>query len=463
MFLGAMTRSLSEAQKDRLKRVLSVVPPRWRQGGTYWQWRHFLEQAQYWPSTRIETWQLDRLRNIVRHAIDHTEGYRELYRTAGLTADDLRSLTDLRHFPCTTKTLLQDNLEAFSVRRSGRLYVTTGGSTGIPFGFYETDHNRQIENAFMHAAWSEVGWRLGLWSAVLRGGFVGAPNRTWKRQPYARELSLSSYFLTSNLLGAYVEALRRYKPPVLQAYPSSLNVLCDLLRESGQAGAVHFDLILLGSENVYNWQLAKAQASFPQSRIFAWYGHAEKAILAPWCAQREEYHVWPYYGLAEIVESDGSQTPVEGEGELVGTSFHNFVTPFIRYRTLDRAIRGAERCDLCGRDFQLLNHITGRAHEMIVTGTGRFISMTAINMHDDIFDLIRQFQFVQEHSGKVIFQYVPKRGLTEGETETMMARLMLKLGNDVQLTLASVSEIPRAPSGKYRFLDQRLPLRYGDK
>src|SRR2546422_5973934 len=80
MFLGAMTRTLSEAQKDRLKRVLSVVPPRWRQGGTYWQWRHFLDEAQYWSSTRIETWQLDRLRNIVRHAIDHTEGYRELYR-----------------------------------------------------------------------------------------------------------------------------------------------------------------------------------------------------------------------------------------------------------------------------------------------------------------------------------------------------------------------------------------------
>ena len=249
----------------------------------------------------------------------------------------------------------------------------------------------------------------------------------------------------------------------MQAYPSSLNVLCDLLKESGQTGAVHFDLILLGSENVYDWQLAKAHASFPSSRVFAWYGHAEKAILAPWCAQREQYHAWPYYGLTEIVDSDGRPTPVGDEGELVGTSFHNLVTPFIRYRTLDRALRGPEHCDLCGRHFQILSCIVGRAHELIVTGTGRFISMTAINMHDDIFDLIRQFQFVQETAGEVVFQYVPRRDLAEHEVAAMKARLMVKLGDDMRLKIAAVNEIPRAPSGKYRFLDQRLPLRYGDR
>ncbi len=463
MFLRGMTQHLSETHKDGLKRVLSVVPPSWRQGRAYWQWRHFLGKAQYWSPTHIKAWQLDRLRNIVGHAIRHTEGYRELYRTAGLSADDLRSLSDIRHFPCTTKTMLQDNPEAFSLNQPGRLYVTTGGSTGIPFGFYETDYNRQVENAFIHTAWSEVGWRLGLWSAVLRGGFVGTPSRTWKREPYARELSLSSYFLTPNLLEEYVKVLRRYQPPILQAYPSSLNVLSDLLRESGQRDVVHFDLILLGSENVYDWQLAKARDSFPNSRIFAWYGHAEKAILAPWCARREQYHVWPYYGLTEIVESDGTLTPVGGEGELVGTSFHNFVTPFIRYRTLDHAIRGQEHCDLCGRPFQLLSRIVGRAHEMIVTATGRFISMTAINMHDDIFDLIRQFQFIQETAGEVAFQYVPRRDLAENEVAAMKARLMVKLGDDIHLKIAAVNEIPRAPSGKYRFLDQRLPLRYGDR
>ena len=89
--------------------------------------------------------------------------------------------------------------------------------------------------------------------------------------------------------------------------------------------------------------------------------------------------------------------------------------------------------------------------------------MTAINMHDDIFDLIRQFQFVQETAGEVVFQYVPRRDLAEHEVAAMKARLMVKLGDDMRLKIAAVNEIPRAPSGKYRFLDQRLPLRYGDR
>jgi phenylacetate-CoA ligase len=463
MFLRAAARGLSERHKASVKRLLSFVAPRWRQGGTYWRWHRFLNIAQHWPRSRIESWQLERLRRVVRHAYDHTDGYRELYRSAGVSPDDINSLADIEGLPFTTKKMLRDDLEAFSVRHRGRVYLTTGGSTGIPFGFYEDTRDRQIENAFMHIGWSEVGWRLDLWSAVLRGAFVGARAYPWKRDPYSREISLSSYFLTPDMLEKYVEILQRYKPPVLQAYPSSLNILSDLLLESRPSQRITFDIILLGSENMYDWQLAKIRKAFPNSRPFAWYGQAERVILAPWCARREEYHAWPFYGLTEIVDPEGAQTPGGGEGELVGTSFHNLVTPFIRYRTMDRAVRGSAACDLCGRQFQLLSRIAGRAHEMIVTRSGRFISMTAINMHDDIFDLVRQFQFVQEHPGKVLFQYVPRRTLAALELSTLTARLMVKLGDDMELQLEPVEKIPRAPSGKYRFLDQRLVLRYGDQ
>ncbi len=45
---------------------------------------------------------------------------------------------------------------------------------------------------------------------------------------------------------------------------------------------------------------------------------------------------------------------------------------------------------------------------MVVTKNGRYISMTAINMHDDVFDNLRQFQFHQDKIGEVTFNYVPK-------------------------------------------------------
>ena len=90
--------------------------------------------------------------------------------------------------------------------------------------------------------------------------------------------------------------------------------------------------------------------------------------------------------------------------------------------------------------------------------------MTAINMHDDIFDPLRQFQFLQEKAGEVTFRYVTKSGaLNDADVLKIRKGLVLKLGADVDLRLASVPEIPRTKAGKYRFLDQRLPIQYGDR
>lgn len=462
MFRTILSR-LSAERKDQLKRAAAVIPMHWRAGREHRRWRRFLCEAQWWPRERIEAWQLERLRHIVRHAFDNTEGYRELYRKAGVSPDDIRSLDDIRRLPFTTKQVFQDNLEAFSVGGRSRIYMTTGGSTGIPLGFYVRPENWYIETAFLQTAWSWAGWHLGRCSAVLRGAFIGSEERPWKYDAFARELLLSSYYLTDRTLDVYLQAISRYRPAYLQAYASSLNLLCDLLRESGKSIVPEFELILLGSENVYDWQLEKFEAAFPKAALHAWYGHSELAILAPWCERRRAYHVWPFYGLAEVLGEDDREVGEGNEGELVGTSFHSMATPFIRYRTMDRAVRGAARCDDCGRQFRLLDGIMGRSQEVIVTGTGRYISMTAINMHDRVFDALRQFQFLQEEQGSVVFRYVPRKPLSADEEDAIRRGLVAKLGGDVRLTLKAVDEIPRTPSGKYRFLDQRVPIRYGDR
>lgn len=464
MSLNALLNRLSRGQKDRLKRALAIVPPGLRQPFAYRRWRRFLAAAQYWPEEKIRQWQIENLRQIVRHAVERTEGYRELYRKAGIKPDDIRSQEDIRHLPFTTKETFRDNLAAFSVQQAGGRYVTTGGSTGIPFGFYELSSMQEIESAFMHTGWSWTGWRLGRPSAVLRGGFVGTETSWSQDQPFHREFALSSYFLTAKTVAAYVDAMRARAIRVLQAYPSSLNLLCDLVKEQNLRGRLVLDVILLGSENVYEWQLEKFEETFPEARLFAWYGHCEKAVMAPWCETNRRFHAWPFYGLTEIVDSDGAVVDEGEEGEIVGTSFHQRLTPFIRYRTMDRAVKGPSSCPDCGRAFSVLSKISGRAHEVIVTRTGRYISMTAINMHDDIFDNLRQFQFFQETPGEVVFHYVSKNGgLPATEEVKIRQRLMVKLGEDVALKLRPVPEIPRTKSGKFRFLDQRLPIQYGDR
>ncbi|MEM3627524.1 MAG: phenylacetate--CoA ligase family protein [Candidatus Bathyarchaeia archaeon] len=448
-----------------MRHVYGVVPVRFRLGKEYIELRRFLQEAQWWDRERIETWQLMRLKEIVKHAYENVPGYRALCHDKGVKPEDIQTLGDIRLLPFMTKELIRDNFKDFVAQNldlNKCRYVTTGGSTGIPVGFYHTAVNVWMENAFMHSGWERAGWKLGETSAVLRGAFVGSEERFWSYDPVWKELLLSTYYLTERTYRVYLDKILTFRPQNLQAYPSAATMLADLVLENGDIGRLNFKIIFLGSENIYNWQKEKLRQAFPYSRLFGWYGHTEQAVLAHWCEYSETYHIWPFYGFVEVLDEAGSEVEEGKTGEIVATSFWNFATPFIRYRTMDIARKGKYGCQACGRQFLLLEDVEGRLQEMIVTAQGRYISMTAINIHSDVFDNVRQFQFYQDTPGKVILKIVPKETYSAQDAEKIYQEIKKKLGEDMDLELMLVAEIPRTQRGKARFLEQRLKLRYGE-
>jgi len=461
MIISDIVVKLAPRVKEPLRYIYALIPKDWRMGNRYHESLAFLEQAQWWETDRIRAWQFEQLKKIIHYAYDNTSGYNALYRQAHITPEDVQKIEDVRFLPFTTKELLRDNLKEFCVKSSGHKlrYVTTGGSTGIPFGFYHTEINQSMENAFMHSGWKRIGWKLNGLSAVLRGAFVGSEDRFWKFFPTANELALSSYYLTSRNYSLYKRKIEEFHPLYLQAYPSAASALADLVLEHHDEGRIDFQIILLGSENLYDWQKEKIRRSFPQAKLFSWYGHAEQVVLAPWCEKSETHHVWPFYGWTEIVNDKNEEVQNNQSGEIVGTSFWNYGTPFIRYRTMDSAIKLGENCPACKRNFITLGQMQGRLQEFIVTATGRLISMTAINMHSGLFDNIKQFQFYQDTPGKVIFRVIPKPTFEERDAQTIYKDLKSKLGEDTDLEIVAVEKISRPASGKFRFLEQKLAVR----
>jgi phenylacetate-CoA ligase len=264
--------------------------------------------------------------------------------------------------------------------------------------------------------------------------------------------------LTENTYPQYIRKLQQVRPKHLQAYPSAGVMLADLVLKHGDVGRLHFDVILLGSENFYPWQEERIRRAFPQSRLHCWYGQAEQASLAAWCENAQTYHVWPFYGVTEILDEDGGEVEPGQPGEVVATSFWNVATPFIRYRTMDRAVKGGHGCEECGRRFQVIDAIEGRLQEFVISASGRRVSMTAVNMHTDIFDNVYQFQFHQDTPGVVTLNLVRKDGYTEDDSARIHAAVSHKLGEDTELHLAFVDAIARTPSGKLRFLVQELEV-----
>lgn len=463
-----LAKVLSHNMKSKTKQLYCFMPLKYRMSKKYWEFKRFLEEVQWWDKDQIEKWQINNIRRIVKHAYNNSPGYYFLYKEAGCKPDDIQNFEDVRFLPFITKKILRDNIKDFTskiIPKKKQIYVTTSGSTGIPFGFYDTTEQRDVENAFISSIWGLGGFHTGCKMAVLRGAFIGT-----ERKPFGmtgeqlyNALLLSSYYLTDSSYPIYREKILKYRPVFFHVYPSSMTVLSDIIIAHKDEGI--FDSvkgIFTASENLYIWQKENIQRAFPKVRIFDFYGHAEHVIMASMCEYTDQYHIWPFYGFTEVLNKSNKEAGVGEGGELIGTSFWSYATPFIRYRTMDIAKKGTFGCNKCERQFQLIENIEGRLQEIIVTKTGRFISMTAINMHDEIFDNVKQFQFYQDTPDKVIFKVVIKDAYNEQDTKRIYNGLKKKLGQDIELEIVFADEIPRTSSGKYRFLEQKLKINYGE-
>ncbi|MBA7709897.1 hypothetical protein ES703_118823 [subsurface metagenome] len=122
------------------------------------------------------------------------------------------------------------------------------------------------------------------------------------------------------------------------------------------------------------------------------------------------------YSYTEVISPENDPVLRDGEiGGIVSTGFTNYATPLIRYKIGDFVRYKDSKCS-CGRQLPLIKSIEGREQELIVTGKGNLISMTAINMHSGVFDNVKQFQFYQDTPGKVIFKVVKKNNYSDEDT-----------------------------------------------
>lgn len=165
----------------------------------------------------------------------------------------------MKKIPFLTKEIIQNNLEdlvAQNYPRSKFHYVTTGGSTGIPMGFY-LDKNTagSIEGAFILTQWSRVGFKLGDKCVILRGNVVKSANKgkLWEYDSANKKLILSSYHMIDETLPKYIAQIRKFKPDFIQAYPSAITILARFMKENNIKNILSVKAILCGSENLYSW------------------------------------------------------------------------------------------------------------------------------------------------------------------------------------------------------------------
>jgi len=443
-------------------RYIPSLPNSLKYGKEYNKTYRFLEDSQWFSKSELENYQYQELKKLLKHAYENVPYYRELFDNNKLKPADIKKLEDIRKMPFLTKDIIRNNLsKMISVTHRNKIsYVSTGGSTGIPVGFYwQKGFTDACEQAFLWHLWNWKNIKPSDKFVILRGDVLPA-GKTWYYRKYNR-LLLSSYHLTDENIPIMIKEIEKYKPVVLQAYPSSAYILARWLEKNRYYIDLKLKAILTSSENLYPFQEKLFQSVF-NAQVFDLYGSTERTVMINRC-EKDKFHIIPQYGFTEIINKKNKWCKEENEkGEIVSTGFNNYAMPFIRYKTGDIATNSNESCK-CGRNYKLIKGIEGRLHEFIVTENGRLISMTAMNMHSDVFDNVEQFQFFQEKKGKVIFNIMRGKDYTDQDTEYIRKELYKKFGNDVDLKIRFVTEIPGTNRGKYKFLIQKLPIKFGDR
>ncbi len=442
--------------------LLNLIPLQYVLGTRFRRTLQFLKNAQWWSADQAREYQLTNLKRICTLAYERTAYYRETFSGIGLNPGDIKTVEDFYRIPTIDRGTLRDNLERMCTvpAESSKVdYISTAGTSGAPLRFYIGSDRSQVEYAYLISSWQRTGFKLGMKMAVFRGRVVPENSKGLHHEydPLLRHHFYSNFHMNDQDMGLYLDHVRTIGPCFLHVYPSSVANLARFLLRSGIEPPQNILGIIAESENVYPEQRQMVEEVFKR-RYFSSYGHTEKLVAAAECEKSTNYHVWPTYGYFELLDDKGHPVTTPGQrGEIVGTGFINTVVPFIRYRTGDYATYLGDHCNECGRAHPIIADIRGhRVQENLIARDGSLIAWSAVNVHDDTFENVLQFQFYQETPGRALLRIVPAPGFGEKDRERIQQNLGRKFDNRLEFEICTCDAIPLSKSGKAIYVDQQI-------
>ena len=442
-----------------IRKIFGKIPNRLKYYPTFGSTLKEIKKTQLYSKREIEKYQYNKLYALLKHSEETVPWYNKSFKKHGISYKDFKCVEDIQKFPFITKEEIRDNIELFvsnkfDVKKLN--YVTTGGSTGIPFGFYISNKQQIFEYAFFNHSWGFQDIHpMKNTSVVLRGAYIGSKEELFYYEPITHEWHFSIYNLNESNFQKYYNKLCSIKPKFIQAYPSAILQFSNYMLEKGLSFEI--DTVMLGSENLFSWQEEIIKKAF-KTNIHSWYGQAEKVCLATQTKKSKLFHCYPQYGFTELINSNKDPVKIEGKkGEIVGTSFINFAMPLIRYKTLDIATLSLQEDSEMPHCLKF-SKIDGRAQEFIISKNNTLIPITAINMHDDIFDDIKQFQFYQDTPGFILLKLVPKKTITNRIIKKIKIGLAAKFKDEFELRIETFEEIKLSSRGKFKMLDQKSTI-----
>lgn len=384
--------------------------------------------------------QLHRMEAVLTHAVRHVKYWREVAGSVGFHPDHMSDLSDIEKLPLTSRALVKKfglrDLKAGNVPEERIRAAHTSGSTGEPLMFFQ-DTNELVERRL------NILYGLGLHNTkMIKPGVIsGLDTHTYLDPLGYRFSALES---RGERISVLYPLLEQVSPVVLFCTPSYLEMFHYWLQRDGKSFS--FKMIYCLGESITGAQRSRLAFAF-HSEITSFYGTREIGQIAVEC-KIGRYHLLPWSNYIEVVDPTGASVQVGEEGEIVATSFHNFVMPFIRYRTGDRGRLLPPDCSC--RTFTPVLQLVGRKPVVVQTENGKTFSVSQLStaIASQFSASIIRFQLIQTKQDSFSFRFVPHFSYTVTVDRRLLGLLREIIGSRVDITLEKVEAILPDASGK---------------
>lgn len=397
---------------------------------------------------------LHRLRRILRHAHDTSPYYHTLWRSIGIHPDSLKLPEDIHRLPYLTKDLIEKHKHRIISNRSRSDNLEkshTGGSSGTPTSFFRdrrcTSMRIGRQRGILDWYGYSVGDRCGLvWGA--QSDLDGAPGKVSFKKRFTKFASgtetLECTTLDAWKMTDFHRRLQHFRPEILYGYPSALAQFAEFLKEN-HLPLLTVRAIFCTAERLTDEHRTLLQETFG-GEVFNLYCTREHGCIAFECNRHKGFHIDTGSVHLEIIHDRGP-LDMGQPGEIVITDLLNYGMPFIRNRIGDRGVLSPDPCD-CGCPLPLLHSLEGRVSDVLYRPDGSTVTglmLTDIRDHPTI----KEVQIIQEELSEISVLMVVSDGFGPGDTEAPIRDMKRHLGEQVNIRVRIVPEIPRNPhSGK---------------
>lgn len=428
-------------------------------------WNPHIEKL---PKAQLDALQLKLLKIQTRRMWESSPFYRQRMRSAGVTPDDLRTLTDVRKLPFMTKKDLRDGYpDKLMMRDRGDLlrYHASSGTTGKAtiVGYTKNDLENWSESLARAMTSFGLGKKDVIQVANTYGLFSGGLGFHYATEKIGATVIPASTGNTDRQLDLICDL----GVTAMAATPSYLMYLGEVAEKKGinikRDTKLRFGL--LGGEP---WSDRMRDRIYEQMGVrgFNCFGASElSGPLFMECAEQDGIHFWGDLALLEIVDPETGE-PLEpgNKGEMVVTMLQKEAFPMMRYRMGDITSVMEEPCP-CGRAHPRITRIQGRVDDMIIIrGINVFPSQVehSLMQHPE---LGCEFQLVVDRKGHLDTMLVRAELKPEAFTDNIIElnalrerisnRLKNVLNVSANVELVQPGTLPRFEGKAKRVMDRR--------